>query len=60
MQYQNLFTTVQAVGPVHHGIELGSGQDTPRFGKTPGIVHLFGRFGNAQVGPIYWPSTSWA
>ncbi|MEY4341527.1 MAG: hypothetical protein RL541_1031, partial [Pseudomonadota bacterium] len=23
MQYQNIFTTVQAVGPTHHGVELG-------------------------------------
>jgi photosynthetic reaction center M subunit len=53
MQYQNLFTTVQAVGPVHHGVELGRGQDLPRLGRTPAIVHLFGRFGNAQIGPIY-------
>ncbi|MEY3285382.1 MAG: hypothetical protein RL500_112, partial [Pseudomonadota bacterium] len=24
-QYQNLFTTVNAVGPVSHGVELGHG-----------------------------------
>ena len=51
IEYQNLFTTVQAVGPVHHGIELGHG-NSPRTGE-PLIVHLFGRLGNAQLGPIY-------
>jgi photosynthetic reaction center M subunit len=50
IEYQNLFTTVQAVGPVHHGIELGHG-NSPRSGE-PTIVHLFGRLGNAQLGPI--------
>ncbi len=51
-QYQNLFTTVQAVGPLHHGVPLGHG-NSPRTGKEPAIVHLFGRLGNAQIGPIY-------
>ena len=51
-QYQNLFTTVQAVGPLHHGVPLGHG-NSPRTGETPWIVHLFGRLGTAQLGPIY-------
>ncbi len=51
MQYQNIFTTVQAVGPVHHGVELGHG-NSPRSGE-PKIYHLLGRIGNAQLGPIY-------
>jgi len=51
-EYQNIFTTVQAVGPVHHGIELPHG-NSPRTGETPAIVHLIGRLGNAQIGPIY-------
>ena len=50
-EYQNLFTSVQPVGPVHHGVELGHG-NSPRTGE-PLIVHLFGRIGNAQLGPIY-------
>ena len=49
-QYQNLFTTVQAVGPVHDGVELGHG-NSPRSGK-PLIVYWFGLLGNAQLGPI--------
>ena len=50
-QYQNLFTTVQAVGPTHHGVELGHG-NSPRTGE-PLIVYLAGVIGNAQIGPIY-------
>jgi photosynthetic reaction center M subunit len=52
MQYQNLFTTVQVVGPGHMGVPLGHG-NSPRTGKTPGHWHLMGRLGNAQIGPIY-------
>ena len=51
-QYQNLFTTVQVVGPVHHGVELPHG-NSPRTGAEPAIFHLLGRLGNAQIGPIY-------
>ena len=51
MQYQNIFTTVQAVGPVHHGIQLGHG-NSPRTGE-PLIQYWLGRIGNAQLGPIY-------
>ena len=51
-EYQNLFTTVQAVGPIHHGVALGAG-NSPRTGAEPRIVHLLGRIGNAQIGPIY-------
>jgi photosynthetic reaction center M subunit len=50
-QYQNLFTRVQAVGVGHTGIDLPSG-NSPR-SWTPSFTHLFGRLGNAQVGPIY-------
>ena len=51
MQYQNLFTRVQAVGPTHDGVELGR-QNSAR-DIRPFLVHLFGRLGNAQVGPFY-------
>ena len=51
-EYQNLFTRIQPVGPVHHGVPLGHG-NSPRTGEEPLIVHLLGRFGNAQIGPIY-------
>ncbi|MFY7915269.1 MAG: photosynthetic reaction center subunit M [Rubrivivax sp.] len=50
-EYQNLFTRVQATGPAQDGIELPAG-NSPRTG-TPFFVHLFGRLGNAQLGPIY-------
>ncbi|MEI2676544.1 MAG: hypothetical protein V9G29_00985 [Burkholderiaceae bacterium] len=51
-EYQNIFTSVQAVGPIHHGIELPHG-NAPRTGDEPLIVHLLGRIGNAQIGPVY-------
>jgi photosynthetic reaction center M subunit len=50
-QYQNLFTSVQPVGPLHDGVELPRG-DFKRIGK-PFLVHLLGRIGNAQIGPVY-------
>jgi photosynthetic reaction center M subunit len=53
MQYQNLFTRVQAVGPVHHGVDLPPKNDTRIFQGDSRLVHLFGRLGNAQIGPLY-------
>ena len=50
-QYQNLFTSVQPVGPLHHGVDLPRG-DEKRLG-TPFLFHLLGRIGNAQIGPVY-------
>jgi photosynthetic reaction center M subunit len=51
-EYLNLFTTVQAHGPADLGVPLGP-RNSPRTGTEPLIVHLFGRLGNAQIGPIY-------
>jgi photosynthetic reaction center M subunit len=51
IEYQNLFTQVQVVGPLHGGTPLPA-RDQPRFGP-PSISHLLGRIGNAQLGPIY-------
>ena len=51
-EYQNLFTTVQPVGPVHMGIPLPAG-NSERTGRVPLHIHLIGRLGNAQIGPIY-------
>jgi photosynthetic reaction center M subunit len=50
--YQNLFTQVQAVGPSNLGVPLGPGH-SPRTGTDLPQVHLFGRLGMPQVGPIY-------
>ena len=50
-QYQNLFTTVQAIGPVHDGVPLGKG-NSPRVGQ-PMLNYWIGKIGNAQLGPIY-------
>jgi photosynthetic reaction center M subunit len=50
-EYQNLFTTVQATGPLHHGVELDAG-NSPRLGE-PFLSYWAGKLGNAQIGPIY-------
>jgi photosynthetic reaction center M subunit len=50
-QYQNIFTTVNAVGPVSPGVELGHG-NSPRTGQ-PILNYWLGKLGNAQLGPIY-------
>jgi photosynthetic reaction center M subunit len=50
-QYQNLFTYVQPVGPLHDGVDLPRGDDK-RLG-TPFLVHLLGRIGNAQNRPLF-------
>lgn len=52
IEYQNLFTQVQAVTHPHNGVPLNGPDDRERLGK-PFLVHLFGRLGNAQLGPIY-------
>ena len=51
MDYLNLFTTVQATGPVHHGSALPP-KDSPRTGH-PALWWILGKIGNAQLGPIY-------
>lgn len=51
-EYQNLFTTVRAVGPAHMGIPLGPG-NSPRTGRKPWQVQLLAWLGMAQIGPIY-------
>ena len=52
VEYQNLFTAVQAQGPAEAGIALDR-SNSPRSGKQPLHMHLIGRLGNAQLGPIY-------
>jgi photosynthetic reaction center M subunit len=52
-EYQNLFTQVQPVSPTHGGVAHERELDQrERMGK-PFLVHLAGRLGNAQIGPIY-------
>jgi photosynthetic reaction center M subunit len=50
-QYQNIFTRVQVRGPAYAGVPL-TGSSWTRSGR-PFFLHLFGKFGDAQVGPIY-------
>ena len=50
-EYQNLFTAVQVTAPSYAGVPAG--RDTRERGGTPAHIHLLGRFGDAQIGPIY-------
>ncbi|MDZ7813505.1 MAG: photosynthetic reaction center subunit M [Ideonella sp.] len=50
-EYQNLFTSVQVVAPSYPGVSLG--RDEPERIKDTTHVHLLGRLGDAQIGPIY-------
>ena len=50
-EYQNIFTRVQVHAPSYPGVPLPPGNE-PRVGP-PLHVHLLGRFGDAQLGPIY-------
>jgi photosynthetic reaction center M subunit len=50
-EYQNLFTSVQVAAPSYPGVPLGR-DEYERVGGTA-HVHLLGRLGDAQLGPIY-------
>ncbi len=50
-EYQNIFTQVQVRGPAEMGVRLPRA-DWSRDGK-PRFIHLIGRIGNAQIGPVY-------
>ncbi len=50
-EYQNIFTRVQAVSPPYPGIAVARGQQERE--GPPTHLHLLGRFGDAQLGPIY-------
>jgi hypothetical protein len=51
MEYQNIFTRVQVHAP-YDGVPLPKSDWWGRDGK-PFFVYWFGKFGDAQVGPIY-------
>jgi photosynthetic reaction center M subunit len=51
LEYQNIFTRVQAHGPADLGVPMRD-SEFPRVGK-PSFNRLFGKIGDAQVGPIY-------
>jgi photosynthetic reaction center M subunit len=51
LEYQNLFTTVQATAPSYAGVPIGS-SGRERIQSTA-HVHLLGWIGDAQLGPIY-------
>jgi photosynthetic reaction center M subunit len=52
-EYQNIFTRVQVRGPAHLGVALPPGSGSWIRQGQPTFFHWLGRFGDAQVGPIY-------
>jgi photosynthetic reaction center M subunit len=50
-EYQNIFTRIQVDAPPYLGVPLPGGAWQRQ--RPVGFVHLFGRFGDAQVGPFY-------
>src|SRR5262245_7995829 len=50
-EYQNIFTKVQVRAPIYAGVPLARGS-LDRVGRVA-FVHVFGRIGDAQIGPIY-------
>jgi photosynthetic reaction center M subunit len=52
MGYQNIFTRVQVHGPAYPAVTEPVDSEFPR-SLAPRMVHLFGKLGDAQVGPIY-------
>ena len=55
-EYQNIFTRVQVRAPAYAGVPLPAGSVWRRSGR-PGFLHLLGKFGDAQIGPIYLGTT---
>ncbi len=53
IEFQNLFTQVQPVSPPHAGVPLDRESDNRERFVKPFLLHLAGRLGNAQIGPIY-------
>ena len=51
LEYQNLFTSVQAITP--SALAPSIGRDTAERTRSVTHVHLLGRIGDAQIGPIY-------
>jgi photosynthetic reaction center M subunit len=49
--YQNIFTAVQVRAPAHMGLPLGRG--TANRDLKPFFFYWLGRFGDAQIGPVY-------
>jgi photosynthetic reaction center M subunit len=52
-QYQNIFTQVQVVGPLHDGPALPTPRETSQRSNDKFISYWLGLLGNAQLGPIY-------
>ena len=52
-EYQNIFTRVQVHGPSYPGVPLPYRGENEQRAGGPIHLHLLGRIGDAQLGPIY-------
>ncbi|MCW2701990.1 MAG: pufM, partial [Blastococcus sp.] len=52
VDYQNIFTRVQVRGPLYAGT-VYTGHGELKRGEMSGFNYWLGKFGDAQVGPIY-------
>ena len=53
MDYQNIFTTVQVHGPAYLGTAPKHEESFDREPGSTGLAYWLGKFGDAQIGPIY-------
>jgi photosynthetic reaction center M subunit len=60
LEYQNLFTRVQVRAPIEEGLPIDLSSTGRRFGRG-GFSYWAGKFGDAQLGPIYLgPAGVWS
>jgi photosynthetic reaction center M subunit len=52
-EYQNIFTRVQVHAPSHMGVPLPTALENKERAGGPIHLHILGRIGDAQLGPIY-------
>ena len=52
-EYQNIFTRVQVHAPSYPGVPLPSALEEKERVGGPIHLHILGRIGDAQLGPIY-------
>jgi len=53
MEYQNIFTRLQAIGPAESGVPLAPATGNGRRTGKMSFSYWLGKIGDAQIGPIY-------
>ncbi len=52
-EYQNIFTQIQVRSAPHAGVPFGRGAGPWSRGKRTSFAYWLGKFGDAQIGPVY-------